>query len=211
MSSQTSQPNSQQNVKVTVADPTALGLFGLAIVTLVASTQKMGITTGTSLIIPWAICLGGLVQIVAGAYDFKHDNLFGATVFTAYGFFWVAVAATWMISMGALGPEMAAAADIRQLGYAFWGYLIFSVAATVAASAVHLTLFIDMCFICLLFLGLGLDTLKLGGDWAHALAAYSELIISLISFYACCATFLNKFFGKVVLPLGKAVPLVKRG
>lgn len=202
--------NNQQSVSVVVADPTALGLFGLAIVTLVASTQKIGITTGTTMIVPWAIFLGGIAQIVAGAYDFKHNNLFGATVFSAYGFFWVAVAFGWMAQMGVFGEQMASAADVRQLGYAFWGYLIFSVAATVAASAVHLTLFIDMCVICLLFLGLGLDTLGIGSSWSHALAAYSELIISFISFYACCATFLNKFFGKVVLPLGKPVPLIKR-
>ena len=202
--------SNQQSVSIVVADPTALGLFGLAIVTLVASTQKLGITTGTAMIIPWAIFLGGVVQIVAGAFDFKHNNLFGATVFSAYGFFWVAVAMSWMTMQGVFGPEMAAACDVKQLGFAFWGYLIFSLAATVAASAVHKTLFIDMCFICLLFLGLGLDTLSIGGHWAHGLAAYSELIISLISFYACCATFLNKFFGKVVLPLGKAVPLIKK-
>lgn len=202
--------DNQQNVSITVADPTALGLFGLAIVTLVASTQKLGITTGTPMIIPWAIFLGGVVQIVAGAYDFKHNNLFGATVFSAYGFFWVAVAMTWMTVLGVFGPQMAAAADLKQLGYAFLGYLIFSVAGTVAASAVHKVLFIDMCFICLLFLGLTFDTLGIGGHWAHGLAAYSELIISLISFYACCGTFLNKFFGKVVLPMGKPVPLVKK-
>lgn len=200
----------QRNVHIAVADPTALGLFGLAIVTLVASTQKLGITTGTSMIIPWAVFLGGLVQIVAGAYDFKHNNLFGSTVFSAYGFFWVAVASSWMIQMGVFGPELAQAADVRQLGYAFWGYFIFSIAGTVAASAVHRTLFAIMCFICLLFLGLGLDTLAIGGHWAHSLAAYSELIISLLSFYACCATFLNKFFGKVVLPLGKPSPLIRK-
>lgn len=203
--------NNQQNVQVVVADPTALGLFGLAMVTLVASTQKMGITTGTSMIVPWAVFLGGLVQIVAGAYDFKHNNLFGSTVFSAYGFFWVAVACSWMIQMGVFGEAMAAAADVKQLGYAFWGYLILSVAATIAASAAHKTLFIIMCFICVLFVGLGLDTLGIGGAWAHKMAAYSELTISLLSFYACCATFLNKSFGRVVLPLGKACPLIKKG
>lgn len=202
--------NQPQAIHEVVADPTALGLFGLAIVTLVASTQKLGLTTGTSMVIPWAVFLGGLVQIMAGIYDFKHNNIFGATVFSAYGFFWVAVAWSWMIGMGVFGPAMAAAADVRQLGVAFWGYLIFSVAATVAASAVHKTLFIDMCFICLLFFGLGMDTLGIGGHWAHKLAAYSEMIIAFISFYACCATFLNKFFGRVVLPLGKAVPLVQK-
>ena len=41
-----------QNVKITNADSSALGLFGLAMVTLVASTQKLGITEGYSFVIP---------------------------------------------------------------------------------------------------------------------------------------------------------------
>ena len=45
--------NQISNVKIVNADPSALGLFGLAIVTLVASSQKLGITTGSSIVIPW--------------------------------------------------------------------------------------------------------------------------------------------------------------
>lgn len=45
-------------IKMMKADPSALGLFGLAMVTLVASTQKLGWTEGLSFVIPWAIFLG---------------------------------------------------------------------------------------------------------------------------------------------------------
>lgn len=38
-----------QAIRLSIADPTPLGLFGLAMVTLVASSQKLGITDGTSL------------------------------------------------------------------------------------------------------------------------------------------------------------------
>lgn len=47
--------NSTQHVKIVTADPSALGLFGLAMVTLVASFQKLGVTDGVSLVLPWAI------------------------------------------------------------------------------------------------------------------------------------------------------------
>ena len=52
-------------VKITTADPSALGLFGLAMVTLVASSQKLGLTDGLSFILPWAFFLGGLAQLFA--------------------------------------------------------------------------------------------------------------------------------------------------
>lgn len=47
----------EAKVKV-VADLSALGLFGLAMVTLVASSQKLGLTEGVSLVLPWSIFLG---------------------------------------------------------------------------------------------------------------------------------------------------------
>ena len=71
------------SVRIVVADPSALGLFGLAMVTLVASSQKLGFTTGLSFIVPWALFLGALAQLMACAYDFKHGNTFGATAFGA--------------------------------------------------------------------------------------------------------------------------------
>ena len=74
-----------QAIRLSIADPTPLGLFGLAMVTLVASSQKLGITDGTSLILPWAIFLGGIAQLIASIQDSKHHNIFGATAFGAFG------------------------------------------------------------------------------------------------------------------------------
>jgi len=78
----------ETKVKVVVADPSAIGLFGLAMVTLVASSQKLGLTEGVSLVLPWAIFLGATAQLLACLNDFKHNNTFGATAFGAYAFFW---------------------------------------------------------------------------------------------------------------------------
>lgn len=64
------------HVKHSGIDPTAIGLFGLAIVTLVASSQKLGWTesvSGESVsgVISWAVILGGIGQIIAAFYDAK--------------------------------------------------------------------------------------------------------------------------------------------
>ena len=88
--------NNETKVKVVTADPSALGLFGLAIITLVASSQKLGLTSGVSLVLPWAIFLGATAQLMASINDFKHNNTFGATAFGAYAFFWYAVGFTWL-------------------------------------------------------------------------------------------------------------------
>ena len=200
-----SSSSDSQKIQVVVADPSALGLFGLAMVTLVAASQKLAWTTGLSFVIPWAIFLGTAAQLMACIYDFKHNNLFGATVFGAYGLFWISVASSWLIKMGVFGPALAGAVDVKQLGFAFVGYLIFSIIGTVAALRTTKVLFVIMFLIDLLFLGLSVDTLAPGGHWAHALAAYSEFSISMLSFYACGANFLNKWFGRTILPMGAAL------
>ncbi|MDR3273233.1 MAG: acetate uptake transporter [Flavobacteriaceae bacterium] len=191
-------------VKVQVADPTPLGLFGLALVTLVASSQKLGWTEGLSFVIPWALFLGGMAQIIASFFDFKHNNLFGATAFCAYGLFWVAVSTAWLMKMGILGETLAAAADGKQLGVAFIGYLLLSIPLTISTLKMSVVMFVLMADICLLFLSLGFDSLGLGESW-HTVAAYSELTISLLTFYALSAKYLAVFFGKPMLPVGNAL------
>ncbi len=136
-----------RKVKIEVADPTTLGLFGLAIVTLVASSQKLGITEGLSFVIPWALFLGGLAQLIASIYDFKHNNIFGATAFGAYGLFWLAVAFSWLMKMGVMGSTLQATVDIRQLGFAFVGYLLLSIILTISTLKMNKVMFLLMTFV----------------------------------------------------------------
>jgi uncharacterized protein len=198
------------SVKVVTADPSALGLFGLAMVTLVASSQKLGLTDGTSLILPWAFFLGGIAQIIAGILDSKHNNVFGTTAFSAFGLFWFGVGTTWLIQMGALGETVLANADSRQLGVAFVGYLIFSIFMTIGAMETHKVLFFIFVFIDFLFIGLSLSSFNVMYEFSHMFAAISELMIALLSFYGSAAAVLNTHFGHVVLPVGKPFGIFKK-
>lgn len=191
-------------------DPTALGLFGLAMVTLVASTQKLGITSGTSLVIPWAIFLGALAQLFAGKLDYEKGNLFGGTAFCGYGFFWLAVSMTWMTNAGVFGEGLKNAVDMKQLGFAFIGYLIFTLYMTIAAFETNKVLLIIFILIDLLFLGLGLSTLGVLEHEMHTLAAYAELGIAIFSFYGSAANILNHHFGRQFLPVGKPCGIFKK-
>ncbi len=201
----------QTSVKIVAADPSALGLFGLAMVTLVASSQKLGLTEGTSLILPWAFFLGGIAQLIAGIIDSKHNNVFGATAFSAYGLFWFGVGTTWAIQLGAFGDSLVAHADPKQLGMAFVGYLIFTLFMTVGAMETHKVLFSIFVFIDLLFIGLSLSSFGIMYEFSHMLAGISELIVALLSFYGSAAALLNTHFGHVVLPVGKPFGLFKNG
>ena len=181
----------ETKVKVVTADPSALGLFGLAMITLVASSSKLGLTSGISLVLPWALFLG-------------------ATAFGGYSFFWYAVGFTWLIQNGVFGPELQASADPKQLGFAYLGYLIFTLFMTVGAMETHKVLFIIFVLIDCLFIGLTLSSFGIMEHAAHQFAAYSELGIAIFSFYGSAAAVLNTHFGRVFLPVGKPFGIFKK-
>ncbi len=197
-------------IKVVTADPSALGLFGLAIITLVASSQKLGLTTGVSFVLPWAIFLGASAQLFACINDFKHNNTFGATAFGAYAFFWYAVGFTWLIQNGVFGSQLASTVDTKQLGFAYVGYLIFSIFMTIGAMETHKVLFTIFVLIDFLFIGLTLSSFGIMEHGAHMIAAYSELLIAIVSFYGSAAAVLNNHFDRVFLPVGKPFGIFKK-
>lgn len=196
--------NETIQVKTVIADPSALGLLGLALVTLVASSQKLGWTTGAPGVMSWAICLGGIAQLIAGIIDFKKNNVFGGTAFVAYGLFWLAMEFSAAVSLGMFGESVAGAYDPTQNGMAFLGYLIFTIFMTIGATRTNKVLFLIFFFIDLLFIGLFLSSFGIAKEGMHMLAGVSELIIAILSFYGAGANVLNHHFGSTFLPLGKA-------
>lgn len=199
--------------KILLSDPTALGVFGLAMVTFVASSQKMGWTTGVTYLIPWALFLGSVAQIWASTIDFRKNNYFGAIVLGVYGLFWVAVAMHWATSLGWFGslPENA---DPKQLAFACIGYAIFSLFILVASLEANKVFAAILVFINILLPALAISLLKKGtplGEISHQAAAWSELIISLLGFYAAGAVFLNSYFGRTLLPLGSPMGWIRKG
>lgn len=203
------QQTNTQEIKIAVSEPTALGLFGLAMVTLVASSHKLGITSGTSFVIPWALFLGSAAQIWAACADFKRNNYFGSIAFATYGLFWVAVAIYWATQNGWFG-ETAVHGDTKQFGIACLGYFIFSLFIMVASFEVNKVLAVLLFVICILFASLTLAGLGFHQAFFSMVAAWSELLISLLGFYGAGATFLNIFFGKTILPMGAPLGWIKK-
>ena len=197
--------NSTQHVQISLADPTPLGLFGLAVVTMVASAQKMGIVSDVSWVLPWALFCGSFAQILAGILDYCHKNIFGGTVFCGFGFFWSAVGMAWMIKAGTFGAGLAKGIDPTALGFGFFAYFLFACLGPIAASSANLFLFTDRVLIDVLLICLALDSWGIGGHTPHAIAAYSEICISLLSLYGCGAAFFNKFYCRELWPFGKPV------
>ena len=205
-----SPPTSVTETKIIMSDPTALGVFGLSMVTFVAASQKMGWTSGSAYLIPWALFLGSIAQVWASTIDFKKNNYFGAIVLGAYGLFWIAVAMHWAIGLGWLGA-VGDKADPRQLGVACIGYFIFSLFIMVAALEANKVFAAILLMINVLLPSLALSIFGINAPFFSALAAYSELAVSLLGFYCAGAVFLNSYFGRTLLPLGRPFGFIRKG
>src|SRR5438876_11911531 len=75
-----------------VADPAPLGLAAFARTTFVLSGHNASFIPD-GIWIGLAIFYGGLVQLLAGMWEFRNRNVFGATAFSTYGGFWLALGA----------------------------------------------------------------------------------------------------------------------
>ena len=81
---------------------------------------------------------------------------------------------------------------------------------TIGAMETNKVLFIIFCLIDFLFIGLSLSTFGIAAEFTHKVAAYSELLIALFSFYGSAAAVLNTHFGRVFLPVGKPFGIFKK-
>ena len=99
-----------------VADPGPLGLAGFAATTFVLSVFNAKLVKTDSLeavVLPLALFYGGLAQLLAGMWEFKKANTFGATAFCSYGAFWLAFAAYVKFVVPGLPTASAHTAVIR--------------------------------------------------------------------------------------------------
>jgi len=73
------------------ADPGPLGLAGFAMTTFVLSMFNAGLVNkgGEPVVLGLALAYGGIAQVLAGMWEFRTGNTFGAVAFTSFGAFWV--------------------------------------------------------------------------------------------------------------------------
>jgi uncharacterized protein len=190
-----------QFVPTPIADPGPLGLAAFAMTTFVLSmfNAKLVGSGGEPVVFGLALAYGGIAQVLAGMWEFRTGNTFGAVAFTSYGAFW--------ISLWAFEQFYADTVPAKDAGHAVglfligWG--IFTTYMFIAS--LRTTAAISMVFVLLsatfFLLGIGNagahdNVIKIGGWFGLATAA--------AAWYASFAAVTNSTFGRTVLPV---VPL----
>src|SRR5256885_2528942 len=89
-------------VAAPAADPAPLGLAAFALTTFLLSAFNANWMTSAGGLawLGYAFGYGGLVQLLAGMWEFRNRNVFGATAFSSYGGFWLGLGLYFILPGG---------------------------------------------------------------------------------------------------------------
>jgi uncharacterized protein len=186
------------------ANPAPLGLAGFAATTFMLSMINSNLVSHTGLtgVLGLALAYGGVAQLIAGIWEFRTGNTFGAVAFCSYGAFWISF--YFLVTVGLKGVPVKEIDSI--IGLYLWTWAIFtglmffaSLRTTGAVAAVFLLLTITF-----IFLGIGNSalagtlsttngTLKIGG--------YLGILTAIVAWYTAIAAVLHSTFGRELLPV----------
>jgi hypothetical protein len=184
-----------------IADPAPLGLAGFALTTFLLSAANAGWMTHAtgSAWLGYAFAYGGLIQLLAGMWEFRNRNVFGSTAFSTYGGFWIGLG-LWELLVAPHATSAAAAT--KDLGWILLAFAIFntymmllSSQVNLAVFAVFLTLEITEIVLFVGFFSGNADTIKSGG--------YIGIVTALVAWYTSAAGVSNGLAGAIRLPVGK--------
>ena len=184
---------------LTIADPGPLGLAAFALTTFVLSVfnAKLMGAGGEPIVFGLAFAYGGLAQLLAGMWEFRTGNTFGAVAFTSYGAFWLSF---WAFNQF-FAKEITSKAD---LGHAVGLYLIawgiFTTYMFIASLRTTAAIALVFVLLAVTYLVLGIGN---AGDHTNIVKAggWIGLATAAAAWYASFAAVTNATFKRTVLPV----------
>jgi uncharacterized protein len=185
------------------ADPGPLGLAAFAMTTFVLSMFNSNLVDdkGLPVVLGLALVYGGIVQLLAGMWEFRTGNTFGAVAFCSYGAFWISF---WALQVF-YAKQIAGNAG-HAVGVYLWAWAIFTAYMSVAALRTSGAVLLVFVLLTVTFI-----LLAIGAVGAHETVThwggYVGLATAAAAWYASFAAVTNSTFGRTVLPV---VPLARR-
>lgn len=184
-----------------IADPAPLGLAAFALTTFLLSAANAGwmkSATGDAWL-GYAFAYGGLGQLLAGMWEFRNRNVFGATAFSTYGGFWIGLG-LWALLVAPHATSPAAANhDIAWILLAFAIFntymLLWSTQVNAAVFAVFLTLELTEIILFIGNFSNSSGTVKFGG--------IVGIITAVCAWYTSAAGVANGMGGRLRVPVGR--------
>lgn len=185
-----------------VADPAPLGLAALGLTLFLFSGVNSNlIHTGGLIFVGMALLYGGLAQFLAGMWEFRNRNTFGATAFSSIGALWMGLGIVFVFDT--VGRPTAPFIGNDGLIWFYFAWAVFLTYILVASlrtnGAVVLALLLLAATFWILWIG-GLKGDTAGHGWT-GFAGWAGFATAVAAFYGSFAGVVNSTFGKVILPV----------
>jgi uncharacterized protein len=180
-----------------VANPAPLGLAAFALTTFVLSMFNAGLVGagGEPIVFGLALAYGGLAQLLAGMWEFRTGNTFGATAFTSFGAFWL----SYWAFVQFFEPSVPKADAGHAVGLYLIAWGVFTAYMFVASLRTTGAIALVFALLAITFIVLGV-----GNAGAHSgivkLGGWIGIAPALAAWYASFAEVTNATFGRTVLP-----------
>lgn len=188
--------DAQLTIKDVTANPAPLGLMGFGMTTFLLNLHNLGLYALDSMILGMGIFMGGLAQVLVGYMEWKKGNTFGATAFTSYGMFWLALVALIILPGMGIGAKSDPASFASFL--AIWG--VFSAALFLGTLRMNRALQVVFGSLTLLFALLALGNGLASADVIRVAGAVG-VFCALSAMYTGLAQVMNEVYGRTVAPI----------
>ena len=182
----------------TPADPGPLGLTAFATTTFILSMINANLVSGTALpiMLGQALAFGGIAQLVAGIWEFRTGNTFGAVAFCSYGAFWISF--YFVLNSSVAGIPKAEVGSA--LGLYLWAWGIFTAYMFIAALRTNGVVAAVFLLLTITFILLGIGNSGGSSSTVH-LGGYVELATAIVAWYGSAAGVISATWGRAVLPV----------
>ncbi len=180
-----------------IADPAPLGLGAFALTTFLLSLVNAGILPKDTepVVLGVALAYGGIAQLLAGMWEFRKGNVFGATVFSSYGAFWLSFWAYLTFFAEKIPAEHHGAAA----GWYLMAWAVFTTLMLVAALRTTAVLAALFAVVAVVFVLLALDALSAHAGLTTA-GGVMGIVAAGLAWYLCLAAVAATTFGRPILP-----------
>jgi succinate-acetate transporter protein len=179
----------------TTANPAPLGLAAFALTTFVLSSLNAGWYSlgpkDAPAVIGLALFYGGLAQLLAGMWEFRSGNTFGAAAFASYGAFWLAFG--WGLQNGQIRL------GTPEVGFYLLAWAIFTFLWLLGTLRTNIALISVFLFLTLTFLALAIANFSGGAIWTQ-IGGYLGIVTALCAWYTAAAGMLVSTRSPVQLP-----------
>ncbi len=182
-----------------IADPGPLGLAAFAMTTFVLSVFNaniIGLAALEAVVLPLALFYGGVVQVLAGMWEFRKNNTFGALAFSSYGAFWISLA--WYLRYVVAGLPVDRAHEATGLFLLAW--TIFTAYMLLASFGTTKVLTLVFAFLFATFLLLAIGALENNATIRH-IGGWLGLVTAFLAWYHSAAGVTSATMGRTLLPV----------